>query len=257
MSLGKRLLASRLALALVGVASRLYRRICFGGYLLSHDPRLETVLRGRDPVVFACWHQDFVMTVGYLSRFNPRRRSFVLASASRDGGLAAASAEALGYRRAVRGSSAAGGASALRELQRLGGGARPASLVVVADGPRPPARDLKPGALHLARETGFPLWLVRTSWHPDPGMERTWARFHFPKPWARGVVLADGPIAVPPDLDRAGLELLRLDVKRRLSGKLLAAHVELDSRVEIELAETHLFTANRSVGDALAPLLAG
>ena len=37
-------------------------------------------------------------TIGWLSRWNPRRRSYVLASASRDGGLAAAAAEAVGFR---------------------------------------------------------------------------------------------------------------------------------------------------------------
>ena len=204
-------------LALVGVTSRAYRRICFGGFLLEADPRLVAVLRGTDPAVFACWHQDFVMTVGYLSRWNVRRRTLVLASASRDGGLAAASAEALGYRKAVRGSSATGGAAALLGLSRLARGDRAASVVVVADGPRPPARDLKPGAIHLARDTGYPLWLVRTSWFPEPALEQTWARFHLPKPWARGVVLADGPIAVSPGLDREGLEATRVAVERRLN----------------------------------------
>ena len=217
MALGKRILASRLALTLVGVLSRAYRRVCFAGYLLRRDPRLAKVLRGREPALFACWHQDFVMTVGYLSRWNPRRKTYVLASASRDGGIAAASAEALGYRRAVRGSSAAGGAAALLAMERLAKGAQGASLVIVADGPRPPARDLKPGALFLASESGLPLWLVRTSWHPEPTFfSRSWARFHLPRPWARGVVLADGPILVEPDLTRERLEAARLDVKRRL-----------------------------------------
>ena len=231
MSLSKRFLASRLALTLVGVLSRAYRRICFAGYLLRRDPRLVTVLRGRDPALFACWHQDFVMTVGYLSRWNPRRRTYVLASASRDGGIAAASAEALGYRRAVRGSSAAGGATALLAMGRLAKGAEGASLVVVADGPRPPARDLKPGALFLASETGLPLWLVRTSWHPEPALARSWARFHWPKPWARGVVLADGPILVEPDLTRERLEALRLTIQRRLD--------ELAARADALAARTY------------------
>jgi len=228
--LSKTLLASPLARALANVALRSYRAIAFGGYMLRHDRRLLRLLRTKQPVVFACWHQDFLQTMGYLSRWNPRRRTYVLASASRDGGLAAAAAEGVGFREAVRGSSAGKGASALLRLQRLATGPRPCSVAVVADGPRPPARDLKPGALHLARETGLPLWLVRTSWYPERVFARTWARFHAPRPWSYGVVVADGPIPVPRDLDREGLERLRLDIAARLDalaarGDRLAARV--------------------------------
>jgi lysophospholipid acyltransferase (LPLAT)-like uncharacterized protein len=223
-TLGKRALASPLARAAAYVGLRAYRGFVFGGYLLRHDRRLLRLLRSRTPVVFACWHQDFPQTMGYLSRWNPRRRTYVLASASRDGGIAAAAAEGVGFREAVRGSSAGGGASALLRLERLAKGPRPCSIAVVADGPRPPARDLKPGALHVARDAGLALWLVRTSWHPEHVLERTWARFHLPRPWSQGVVLADGPIAVPKDLDRDGLERLRAEVATRLDA--LAARAD-------------------------------
>jgi len=92
-----------------------------------------------------------------------------------------------------------------------------ASVVVVCDGPRPPARELKPGILHLAQTSGLPIWLLRTSYRHVWVLERTWARFHVPLPFTRGVVLADGPIHVPADLDRAGLERLRVQVEARLN----------------------------------------
>lgn len=221
-SFGKRFLESPFARALVGLVSRAWRPLVFGGTRLLVDPRLRRFLRTREPAVFVCWHQDFVMTVGYLSRFTGRRRTHVLASASRDGGLAAASAEAIGFRPAIRGSSAAKGASALRRLGRIVRDPRPTSVAVVADGPRPPARELKVGALHLARESGYPIWLVRTSWWPDRRLERTWARFHLVRPWTAGVVVADGPIDIPSDGKRVGsggrdeLDAMRADVERRL-----------------------------------------
>jgi lysophospholipid acyltransferase (LPLAT)-like uncharacterized protein len=226
----KRVQATRFFLALGGSLLRVYRGLIFAGYLLRHDERLRALLRSRSPAVFACWHQDFPQTLGYLSLWNPRRRTFALASASRDGGMAAAGAEAMGFQKTVRGSSAGGGASALRKLQRLAASGRPTSVAIVADGPRPPARDLKPGVLHLARETGLPLWLVRTSWHPDPSLSRTWARFHLPVPWARGVVVADGPIHVDPGLDRDGLERLRAEVGARLN-----ALAERGDRLAVEV----------------------
>jgi lysophospholipid acyltransferase (LPLAT)-like uncharacterized protein len=76
---------------------------------------------------------------------------------------------------------------------------------------------MKPGILHLARETGLPIWLVRTSYRPVHVFERSWARFVMPRSWSRGVVLADGPHAVPPDADRDELERRRRELGERLN----------------------------------------
>lgn len=216
MSLGKRLLESPLVLAPAAMVLRAYRAVVFAGFLWKHDPRLVAFLRTKDPAVFVCWHQDFLHTMGYLSRFCVRRRTYVLASASRDGGIAATAAEAVGFREAVRGSSAAKGASALLRLHRFARDRRRPSLAVVGDGPRPPARRLKPGALLLARDSGAPIWLLRSSWHPEHALSRTWARFHAPWPWSHGVLLADGPIPVPADASRDDLEAIRASLEARL-----------------------------------------
>ncbi len=217
MSLSKRILESHGTRVLAATLIRAYRGWFHGGVLYRHDPALQQLLRSREPAIFACWHQDFLYTVGYLSRFNVRRKSYVLASASRDGGLAASAAEGVGFRRAVRGSSARRGASALLELHRVLADEPDASVAVVCDGPRPPARRLKPGVLHLAQRSGRPLWLVRTSYRPCRILERTWARFILPPSWSRGVAVADGPIHVASDLDRPGLERVRVEVEARLN----------------------------------------
>lgn len=175
------------------------------------------LLRSREPAVFAGWHQDFVHTLGYISRWNPRRKTYVLASASRDGTLAAVAAECIGFRKPVRGSSAKHAGKALLQLTRLMRADRRASVTVVCDGPRPPARTLKPGILHLSQASGHPIWLLRTSFRRRWILEKTWARFHWPKPLSRGVCLADGPIHVPPDLDREAFERLRVEVEQRLN----------------------------------------
>lgn len=217
MSWGKRFWAWPGTGTLIAAFLRLYRWFIFGTLLLEHDPRLLRVLRGTQPVLFATWHQDFVFTFGYLSRWNPARKTYPLASASRDGSLAAAAAEGMGYRRAIRGSSARAGRRALLQLTRLLQSDARASVAVVCDGPRPPARELKPGILHLAQTSGRPIWLVRTSFRGARVLERSWARFHVPLPFKRGVCLADGPIRVPPELDRIGLEALRVELESRLN----------------------------------------
>ncbi len=215
--IGKLLWSHRATHVVVQLLLRWYRWFVFGTFLVRHDPQLMGLMRGREPAILAVWHQDFVYTLGYLSRWNPRRKTYPLASASRDGGLAAAAAEGMGYRRAIRGSSARGGPKALLALTRLLRRDRRASVVVVCDGPRPPARELKPGILHLAQSSGLPIWLVRTSYSNTKVLERTWARFHIPIPFARGVSMAEGPIHVPADLDRDGLEVLRADLETRLN----------------------------------------
>jgi len=215
--LGKLVLAHRATHVVLQLLLRGDRWVVFGTFLLRRDERLLRLLRTRDPAIFATWHQDFVFTIGYLSRWNVRRRTYPLTSASRDGGLAAAAAACMGYRQAIRGSSARGGGRALLALTRLLLRDEHASVVVVCDGPRPPARELKPGILHLAQTSGLPIWLLRSSYQRVCVLERTWARFHVPLPFTRGVVLADGPIHVPADLDRAGLERLRSEVEARLN----------------------------------------
>ena len=197
--------------------ARGYRWFAPGTGLLRLDPRLKAVLRSDEPVIWAVWHQDFPHTLGYLSRWNARRKTWPLASASRDGTLAAVAAEALGYRSPIRGSSTRGGRKALLELTRLVKADRTASVAVVVDGPRPPARVLKPGVLHLAQASGRPVWLVRSAFSNTKVLDRTWARFHVPLFGSRGVILADGPIHVPPNLGREAFEALRLDVERRLN----------------------------------------
>lgn len=213
----KRVLGWPLTRAVARGAMRLYRTFVFGGYRFRHDPALVGLLRTREPVLFGVWHQDFAFTLGYLSRWNRRRMTYALASSSRDGGLAASVAEGVGFQRPIRGSSARGGLRALRQMVRLLRRKPQASLAIVCDGPRPPAQVMQPGLAYLASHTGRPIWLVRTSYRPVRVLRRTWARFHIPHVHARAIVVADGPIHVPPGLDRAGLERWRHDLEERLN----------------------------------------
>ncbi len=188
-----------------------------GTFLWDHDDALLEFLRGDEPALFAVWHQDFVHTIAYLARFNPRRRTHVLTSASRDGGLAAAAAEGVGFRPPIRGSSARGGHEALLAMHRLLERDPHASLAVVCDGPRPPARVLKPGIVHLAEASGRPLWLVRTSFARRTELRRSWARFQLPHPGSHAVIRALGPIHIPPTTDRSGFEAKRRGIEARLN----------------------------------------
>lgn len=216
MSLGKRALTWPLTHALLAGWVALYRFAVVGGVRWRSSRRLRALMRSGRPALFATWHQDFLTSCGWLSRWGARRRTYALASASRDGGLAATMARAVGFRPPVRGSSARGGRRALLAMHRLLEREPDASLVIVCDGPRPPARRLQPGVLHLASRSGRELWLLRTAFRPHVEFRRSWARFRLPLPWGRALCLADGPIHLPPALGRAERERWRAEVEGRL-----------------------------------------
>jgi lysophospholipid acyltransferase (LPLAT)-like uncharacterized protein len=212
----KSFLMSRTAKVLTVAFTRLYRVAFLGTFAFRHDPRLLALMRSDRPALFGVWHQDFVHTLAYLSQWNRHRPSYVLVSTSRDGTIGAVAAETVGYRGTVRGSSARGGAKALLALHRIAATGS-CSVAVVCDGPRPPPRRMGPGLIHLARESGLPIWLVRSSFSPRWALRRSWAHFFLPPFGARTVVLSDGPIPVPADLDREGIERLRAELERRMN----------------------------------------
>lgn len=161
-------------------------------------------------VIFCMFHQQQYLLLGR----HRRQRVAILASLSRDGSLIADYLEHIGLR-PVRGSSSRGGLRAARELIHAIEEGWHAAVTV--DGPRGPSKEVKPGALEIARLSGAPLvpvaawaslrWQARSSW--DQGL--------IPLPCAR-VGLAYGPaIHLPPELPDPVAMLAR---RRSLAGAL-------------------------------------
>jgi lysophospholipid acyltransferase (LPLAT)-like uncharacterized protein len=108
----------------------------------------------------------------------------------------------------------------LREL-RSGG-----QVLIVPDGPRGPDRELKPGAVRLAAETGA-LLVPYTLASTRKKVLRSWDRFEIPGLFARAVALYGEPLAIPPGADGTALEAERKRVE--------AALLDLDRRAEMML----------------------
>lgn len=175
----------------------------------------ERLCSGR-PVVLAGWHQRFYMGIRPFRRLRP----FIMISRSRDGERIARVAGALGWR-PVRGSSSRGGARALVAMIRaLSDGSVGAHIV---DGPRGPARRVKPGLVALARRSGaaiVPVCLAARWRYVAP----SWDRFHVPYPFSR-VEIRIGPVvevasSASPEEDAVLLE----EIERMLE----RGHAELD-----------------------------
>jgi len=113
-----------------------------------------------------------------------------LASASRDGSLAASVLRTLGHR-VHRGSSSRGGASALLGLRRAVRSG--ASALVTVDGPRGPRGRAAPGVVVLARATERPLVPVVAVCRPVVRL-RSWDRLQIPLPFARVLVIYGRPL---------------------------------------------------------------
>lgn len=133
------------------------------------------------PCVLAFWHGRLM---GVMMD-NLGCGAVSMASRSADGAVAAGALSALRLRSA-RGSSSRGGREALREVEEvLRAGAPFVGLTV--DGPRGPWRQVKPGALVLARRAGVPLVPATFSCR-RPRLLRSWDRMVLPTPFTRVVV---------------------------------------------------------------------
>ena len=103
--------------------------------------------------IMMAWHnRNIVGPMGYVAHA-PRGRVFrPLASASRDGTLAAMTMHYLGVD-CIRGSSSRGGTQALREMLRAAKAG--ADLGITPDGPRGPVYQVQAGVVAAARMTGL------------------------------------------------------------------------------------------------------
>jgi lysophospholipid acyltransferase (LPLAT)-like uncharacterized protein len=160
-------------------------------FLLGHTwrVRFEGWVRG-ERVVYSPWHCHLVPIL-YCMRF---QHVGVLVSSSKDGQLGAGPAGVLGFT-PIRGSSSKGGMEAARELIEH---SRQYAIGIIPDGPKGPARVLKPGVVRIARQCDLPIRGIAVQadriW-----ILPTWDRMEIPKPFARVIMRFGEPIDIPVD----------------------------------------------------------
>jgi lysophospholipid acyltransferase (LPLAT)-like uncharacterized protein len=169
----------------------------------------ERARREGRPVIFLIWHGRLLI-VPYFFR---KRGIAGLVSPSRDGEFIARIGEGWGFR-VIRGSSSHSivrAWAAMREELRHGG-----ELIIVPDGPRGPNRQLKSGALRLARDTGA--LLVPFSFSASrKRFLKSWDRFLLSYPFSKIAAIYGKPIAVPPQADDEALKNLRQEIERAIT----------------------------------------
>src|SRR5215510_6964018 len=175
------------------------------------------------PGIYCFWHRAMIPSAYHFRNM----QIAIMISRSFDGECIARIVEKLGFR-PVRGSSSRGGAGALmamREELELG---HPA--VFTADGPRGPLYVAKPGAVSLAKKSGYKICCfhvaVERAW-----ILKSWDRMMIPKPFSRASFYITSPLEVPPNATDDELENYRQKVQADLDRARLGAEARLENRV--------------------------
>jgi hypothetical protein len=113
----------------------------------------------------------------------------------------------------VRGSTYRGGTKALMELLER---SRTHHLAITPDGPRGPRRKLAQGPIYLASKLQLPIVAMGMG-YDRPWRTPTWDHFAVPKLFCRARGIVSGPMHVPADLDREGVEYWRIHVEQVLN----------------------------------------
>lgn len=189
------------------------------------EGRLEQAIRDHGVVIPVYWHQHQLLPVRYLldHRECGLKLGF-LVSPSVDGEMPAMLARRTGGF-AIRGSSSATGARALRDYYEAitQDGISPA---ITPDGPRGPAREFKAGAILLSQLSGKPMLPMafaarRVFRFP------TWDEFILPLPLTKAVLAIGEPRVVPSRMDAAALAEWQQRMQAELSDLYRQARARL------------------------------
>ncbi len=219
----KRLLRSETARRVLCWIIQLYIRLVFrtSRWTVEGAEIPVALRRAGRPFILAFWHGRLLMIPMAWQRLAPMH---MLISGHRDGRIIAGAVRHF-HVDSIAGSSNDGtGRAALRAMVRY---LKAGDCVgITPDGPNGPAMRATSGIVATARLAQAPILPITyaTSRRRILG---TWDRFHLALPMSRGVFLWGEPIAVPADLDEAGLETWRRLVEERM----IAQTAEADRRV--------------------------
>ncbi len=172
----------------------------------SLDGRHHPADANQQQFLYAFWHE------GVLGPLCDPGKIKVLISQHADGEWIAQICQWLGLG-VIRGSTTRGGCGAIQEM--IGVSGEQSHLGITPDGPRGPRRQMQPGAVWVASTTGIPVVLLgmgfARAWRAN-----SWDRLAIPVPGSTVCAVLSEPIAIPPDLDRAGLDHWRLVLESEL-----------------------------------------
>jgi lysophospholipid acyltransferase (LPLAT)-like uncharacterized protein len=185
----------------------------------GHTEVLKMVESGQ-PFVLALYHGRQFLIVHELQGWPLA----IMTSVSYMGDIQSRILDNFGYT-TFKGSSSRGGAVALARVTRL---VRKGLIGAFAvDGPRGPYKEVKPGAVFVAKKLGVPLVPVSTSAWPSLVFENAWDRYLLPLPFSRALVHFGEPMFLDGDISETSIE----QDSQRLRRTLEDLEVEADALI--------------------------
>jgi lysophospholipid acyltransferase (LPLAT)-like uncharacterized protein len=158
--------------------------------------------------IYVQWHSRIMLSAATNSRSGLN----VLVSRHGDGEYIVRAIEWMGFG-TIRGSTTRGGGRALLEIVRALREGR--DVAMTPDGPKGPRLSVQQGCVVAASKSGAPIVPVGFDCSRSKRL-RSWDRFMVPWPFVKVGVVHGDPVAVPPDLDAAGVEAWRRRVEEAL-----------------------------------------
>jgi lysophospholipid acyltransferase (LPLAT)-like uncharacterized protein len=167
------------------------------------------VLRKQYPhCIYAGWHEQ-ILTGAWALRC---RGITILISQSRDGEYVSRLVHLLGFH-TIRGSSSRGGVRSLLKLVRVL--KNEGDVIIIADGPRGPARECKPGVITLAKRSGMPIIPTAVLVSRFKRVN-SWDRTIIPYPFSTFTMIHADPIFIPEDADKKTIAQYQAQLKQAL-----------------------------------------
>lgn len=162
------------------------------------------------PIIYIFWHRHIFYNIFKFKGTNARP----LISFSTDGEIVSQIAEEFGMN-PVRGSSSKGGARAFLNMVNAIKSEN-SEIMITADGPKGPAREIKDGTIHIARKTGAAL--IPVSWYASRVkiFEKSWDKFMIPLPFGKIHFYYGDPVRVPPEISKDEYPKYKKTLKTRL-----------------------------------------
>lgn len=167
--------------------------------------------------VAAFWHGTMTLPWFILKNYD----MVGLTSKSKDGDLLAKILRYWKYR-VIRGSSTKGGDVALGIM--IDHAKNKKSIAITPDGPRGPAKKMKPGAVIIAKKTGIPLVLIGVGYKKKK-LLKSWDSFQIPNLFSEVNIVYSDPIYVSKELSYDETSKVIENCEKKLN--------ELQSKAEI------------------------
>ncbi len=173
-------------------------------------PQVQELRRQGESIIYVYWHRHILVTIHRFKNTGARP----LISLSEDGEIVAQVALEFGMN-PVRGSSSRGGARAFIGLMNAIKEEK-SEVMITADGPKGPPREVKDGTIRLAQKTGSVI--VPIGWHATrlKILEKSWDRFKIPKPFGTITYAYGPPFRIPEGTGKEDYPRLRDELKAEI-----------------------------------------